>query len=658
MVQEFNADNNLINSSLHSEWGNMKSLVELQVRHNDLRGTIPPSLGKMRNLRVFDLRSNSVEGAVPAELHGWTSMSMLRLSNNPRLAGAVAHASWTQLQYFESRDTGVGGDVNVLLSLPKLQYADINGCLFNGTLPSTMYSKTYLRLRQNRIVGHFPVAPKSGSLTTHLYIDNNPLTGGLHEIANLHKLQRFEASSCQLSGPMPPALIKMPELSFLDVSHNQLSGPLPRTFNESKLRILVAKHNSLSGAVPAELGLASTMQKLDLSHNQLTGGTSNPEFRHLTSIGYIDLSNNKLSQDLTNLIVPLLFLRFLGVLNLANNNIHGGFENWPEDQAMRFLQPLVTLNLAYNNLSSSVSGVNGIEDYVKGKSLTNVDLSNNPGLHGEMQPGYEGLLVGKFSGTNLRSRSGRLPSFLRLTGSYVKSQDGVYSCPELRGPSSSSTFEVDPEYYGRSLCVCEPGYYGKPSTGCNKCLEGTICPGGYGYLEQLVAQSGSTSLLLQKSTTRRTAHKADRSLQMLYNVSSPVVVKPGNFPLPFPAPGTADGFISWDGIKKVVKCRVQGDKFPACNPKASDNFECAAGYKGRLCSRCDVKFYQRGGKCLSCPSTGLLQVRLLGKKAARPRSVAGLSWHSRPASAFEAPWHFVQLLNRALFGRSSQDSPF
>lgn len=56
-----------------------------------------------------------------------------------------------------------------------------------------------------------------------------------------------------MSGPIPPQLTSLAELSFLLLDRNNLTGPLPASFGNS-LILFGASENQLSGAIPGTLG--------------------------------------------------------------------------------------------------------------------------------------------------------------------------------------------------------------------------------------------------------------------------------------------------------------------------------------------------------------------------------------------------------------------
>jgi hypothetical protein len=76
-----------------------------------------------------------------------------------------------------------------------------------------------------------------------------------------------------LTGPIPPELGALQNLSGLVLSHNLLSGSIPSTFSQlDKLVSLALDSNQLTGAMPPLTASADTLRILQLNDNRgLTG---------------------------------------------------------------------------------------------------------------------------------------------------------------------------------------------------------------------------------------------------------------------------------------------------------------------------------------------------------------------------------------------------
>ena len=107
----------------------------------------------------------------------------------------------------------------------------------------------------------------------------------------------------QLSGPIPPELGQLANLSELWLSSNALTGPIPPELASlSRLSHLIIWGNRLFGSIPPELGQLTNLQVLSLSSNELTGSVP-PELGNLRRLTVLALHTTGLSGS-----IPLEFV--------------------------------------------------------------------------------------------------------------------------------------------------------------------------------------------------------------------------------------------------------------------------------------------------------------------------------------------------------------
>ena len=111
-------------------------------------------------------------------------------------------------------------------------------------------------MRLNSLTG--PLPPRLGNLfnLTVLLLHANSLTGPIPpELGNLSELEEFSLSFNDLTGPIPLELADLASLDVLSLSGNSLSGEIPPELGMlQRLSVLQLVYNDLSGAVPWELG--------------------------------------------------------------------------------------------------------------------------------------------------------------------------------------------------------------------------------------------------------------------------------------------------------------------------------------------------------------------------------------------------------------------
>jgi len=266
-------------------------VIDLNLSHNQLSGTIPPELGQLSNWALFslDLSDNQLSGPIPPELGQLSNLFSLDLSDN-QLSGPIP-PELGQLSYLTS-----------------------------------------LSLYDNQLSGTIP--PELGNLSSleHLGLSSNQLSGTIPPVlGQLRGLQFLDLSDNQLSGTIPPELGQLSSLLFdLDLSDNQLSGTIPPELGQLSglMYSLNLSSNQLSGTIPPELGQLSVLQVLNLSDNQLSG-TIPPELGQLSGFAfrflslYLDSNQlcGKIPVELKNLSYIPLPNQYGEYLSLQNNNL-------------------------------------------------------------------------------------------------------------------------------------------------------------------------------------------------------------------------------------------------------------------------------------------------------------------------------------------------
>ncbi|WRX28484.1 Protein kinase domain - like 10 [Theobroma cacao] len=91
-----------------------------------------------------------------------------------------------------------------------------------------------------------------------------------------------------LSGTLPPELVRLPFLQEIDLSRNYLNGTIPPEWGSMQLVNISLLGNRLTGPIPKELANISTLTILVVEENQLSG-TLPAELGHLPSIEKMNL---------------------------------------------------------------------------------------------------------------------------------------------------------------------------------------------------------------------------------------------------------------------------------------------------------------------------------------------------------------------------------
>ncbi|KAK3205609.1 hypothetical protein Dsin_019655 [Dipteronia sinensis] len=231
----------------------------------------------------------------------------------------------TQLQ---AKNLGLKGPLPQNFNqLEKLYNLGLQGNQLNGKLPSFSGLSDLEKLFLDK--NEFDTIPSDffDGLTSIqiLALDSNPFnkTTGWSlpdSLANSVLLQTLSLMDCNLVGPLPDYLGKLPALTDLKLSYNRLSGEIPASFGQSLMQILwlnnqdggtggmtgpidvVAKMvnlnqlwlhgNQFTGTVPEDIGALSSLKQLNLNKNQLVGLI--PHSLANMELDLLDLNNNLL----------------------------------------------------------------------------------------------------------------------------------------------------------------------------------------------------------------------------------------------------------------------------------------------------------------------------------------------------------------------------
>ncbi|WP_353931255.1 DUF4347 domain-containing protein [Okeanomitos corallinicola TIOX110] len=301
-------------------------VIGINLRNNNLIGTIPTEIGNLSNLQTLTFDLNQLSGTIPIEISNLSNLRYLQLSRNQ----------------------------------------------LSGTIPiqiSNLSNLRHLYLSSNQLSGTIPIEISNLSNLQSLSLGFNQLSGSIPtQISNFSNLQTLDLLSNQLSGSIPTQISNLSNLRHLYLSSNQLSGSIPTEIgNLSNLQTLWLHNNQLSGEIPTEIGNLSNLQRLYLNNNQLTGNIPT-QLGDIQSLQYLLLQNNRL----TGTIPDSINNRTWTSLNL---------ENQPYVS-----QPIASQEIAENtvinlNLSNNFADLNNdIITYSATGLPTGLTINSNTGI--------------------------------------------------------------------------------------------------------------------------------------------------------------------------------------------------------------------------------------------------------------------------------------
>lgn len=279
-------------------------VTRLDLKINQLRGSIPEEFGKLMNLQYLNLASNQLNESIPSILGNLVNLKFLWILLN-QLTGSIPPE---------------------LGNLTNLQSLNLAGNQLNGSIPPKLGDLTnlqFINLQTNLLSGNIP--PELGSLSNlqTLWLHDNQFTGNIpQELGSLSNLQDLSLTVNQLSGDIPPEIGDLDKLQFLTLWGNQLSGDIPSELgNLINLESLSLSYNQLKGNIPVELGQLSNLKILVLNANQLNGSIPS-ELSKLTSLEGLYLWGNQLSGDIPSELGSLSNLQTLWLfINQLSGNI-------------------------------------------------------------------------------------------------------------------------------------------------------------------------------------------------------------------------------------------------------------------------------------------------------------------------------------------------
>ena len=399
-------------------------VTSIDLRWNNLSGTIPPEIGGLIYLQQLHLGGNQLMGTIPTEIGNLTNLEELVLANNQLTFIPPEIGNLTNLQYLYLSDNQLTGSIPAELgSLTNLQYLDLLDNQLTGLIPlelSYLINLIDLNLGWNQLTGTIPLEIGGLTYLQNLYLDGNQLTGTIpSELGNLINLEYLDLDRNQLTGTIPSELGNLTNLQYLNLDRNQLTGTIPPELgNLTSLQYLRIGSNQLT-AISPELGNLTNLESLYLPSNQITDIP--PELGNLINLQYLSLWHNQITAippelgNLTNLIFLSLSSNEIRAIppelgNLTNlQSLYLGGNQItaipPELGSMTMLQDLY---LSHNQLTGSIP-----LELCQPNNLEYLDLSENQ-LTGSIPP--ELCNISKLRDLSLWSNqfTGSIPSALGI----------------------------------------------------------------------------------------------------------------------------------------------------------------------------------------------------------------------------------------------------
>jgi hypothetical protein len=276
------AHNNSLSGQLFSDWSLLKNLSQLNLRDNDIEGSLPVSLPQ--SLISLDLSLNKFQGAIPGTWSSLVNLTLMDVSSNG-LTGPLPEGLFAGMSMIQSIDLSrnhLEGDVRLgsTTSYPFLSTLGLNNNNFTGiSLGSLPFTSSFLP-----------------SLSSVDAADNN--------ITDASAL--IEQLSAREIGGLESTVGSYVPLSYLDLSRNAITKLPPSSFT-FRTAMFLCGSNKIQGPIP------EVPANLQLPQSHILA--ENPALR-LGSLVFIDLSNNNISADVPGSFQSVVDLK---VFNLTQN---------------------------------------------------------------------------------------------------------------------------------------------------------------------------------------------------------------------------------------------------------------------------------------------------------------------------------------------------
>ncbi|KAJ7949532.1 putative Receptor protein kinase [Quillaja saponaria] len=361
------------------------NLLRLDLKVNQLTGSVPENIGILSKLQFLDLSTNSLNGTLPLSLANLTQVYELDVSRNnitgeldPQLFPDGNNQSKFGLISIKNllfQDTLLGGRIpNEIGNLKNLVLMALDGNSFYGPIPPSLGNcseLSILRLARNQLTGSIPPAIESLSKLTDLRLFTNKLSGPVPQgIGNHSSLTDLHLNKNNFSGQLPPQVCRGEKLANFTAAYNSFTGPIPESLRNCKSLYRVRlEYNQLTGYIDKDLGVYPNLTYIDMGYNKLRGEISSTwgacqkltllridgnmisgkipdEILQLKQLVELDLSSNQLSGEIPKQIGNL---SALSILSLNENKFSGQI---PAD--IGTLYNLQSLDLSMNMLSGSI----------------------------------------------------------------------------------------------------------------------------------------------------------------------------------------------------------------------------------------------------------------------------------------------------------------
>ncbi|KAJ4839811.1 hypothetical protein Tsubulata_027066, partial [Turnera subulata] len=217
---------------------NSSNLVTLDLRENQLTGTVPNWINRLSSLSVLLLKSNNFDGDLPVELCSLAQLSILDLSHymlSGRLPACLSNINFTaiwiknetltdEITWDQTEDSS-----SVPIGRQKLPQQGMD--LIHRLMWPVIIVDEVIEFTTKR--GYYSYKGLNLNLMSGVDLSCNRFTGKIPpELGNMRGLRALNLSHNNPTGAIPPSFANLKEIESLDLSHNGPTGAIPQQLTQ------------------------------------------------------------------------------------------------------------------------------------------------------------------------------------------------------------------------------------------------------------------------------------------------------------------------------------------------------------------------------------------------------------------------------------------